>query len=78
MGLAPRPRFPVSVITGFKMKKDKYTEEQVVDQLKRQGIKISQKTADATKMAIVGIKTLGKLDFLQNYCKYTVYLPKDN
>jgi hypothetical protein len=54
----------------------RHTVEQVVRDLTRVGVKFSrtEKEADASRMHVVGIKTLGKLDFL-NGQGYTVFLP---
>ena len=50
--------------------------EQVVRDLSRLGVKFgrTEKEADASRLNVVGIKTLGKLDFL-NGQGYTVFLP---
>lgn len=53
----------------------KYSEEDVVHILRRRGVKFGKKEADASNIGIVGINTLGKLDYLMNKHRYTVYLP---
>ena len=56
--------------------KKKYEVEGVVHKLSRRGVKFGKATkeADASRLGVVGIDTLGKLDFLNSH-GYTVYLP---
>lgn len=57
------------------MKKNKYNEIDVVQNLKRLGFKVNSanKVIERKGIAIVGIKTLGKIDFLVEYCSYIYY-----
>jgi hypothetical protein len=50
------------------MAKEKYDEATVLKELSRAGVKISGKVIDVGNRA--GLKTLGKVDFLTNYCGY--------
>ena len=55
----------------------KYKEEEIKSDLARQGIKFVGRSIDLTKSnEVVGIKTLGKVDFLMNHCGYIVYYPQ--
>lgn len=56
------------------------SDADVIGSLRRRGVKFGREdgknVADASKLHNVGISMLGKLDYLMNYCKYTIYLPQ--
>lgn len=61
----------------IKEEKGRYREDYVIADLRRLGIKVQNgavKSIDLTKRdKPIGIKTLGKIDYLNNYRGYTVY-----
>ena len=53
------------------MKKDGYIETEVVAALSKKGVKFTGRVAEI-RSGSLGINTLGKVDFLENHCKYQI------